>query len=474
MNTLLNKTLLFIIAAGLLGAGCTASRSSIAPAPELPDHYRNTAGVPSDTVGIASRTPADYFEDGTLLALIDTAVARNNDLQVAVKNIDIAQQLLKQARLAILPSLDIGVSGSVTRPSNNSLNGLSLNQFLGNKYIEDYTAAVSFAWELDIWGKIRSQKAAALASYLQTEEARKAVQTQLVANVAHAYYNLLMLREQLAIAQRSLALNDTTVKLVKLQYDVGEASLLALEQVEAQRLSAAALVPLYEQEINIQENALSVLLGKMPEAVHTQRTLSQIKISTTVSAGVPAALLSRRPDVRAAELSVRIADAQTRQARASMYPSLVITAQGGVNSFMSSNWFNIPASLFGAVAGGLTQPLLQGRRLRTAYEVARIEQDKAVIQFRQSVLAAAAEVADALIKIDKLNAQATINAEKVARLRNAVNNANSLYQNGVANYLEVIAAQNSMLQSELELANIRRQQLSGLTDLYRAVGGGWQ
>ncbi|MBK1440021.1 TolC family protein [Parapedobacter sp. ISTM3] len=478
MNFLLIKIPHWLCLTALLFiTSCKAPQEGVQASAGLPESYRN-APAPSadttDTLGIAHLPKTDYFSDSILLTLLDTAVAQNNDLQLAVKNIEIASRILSQARLAYLPSVGLALTGSTTRPSNNSLNGISLNQFLGNKHIEDYNASVSFSWELDIWGKIRNQKAAALASYLQTEEARKAVETQLVTNVAYAYYNLLALREQLTIAKRSLALNDTTLNLIKLQYEVGEATLLALEQAEAQRLSAATLIPLYEQEINIQENALSILLGKMPAAVFTAAHLADIAVPDRVSAGIPSVLLSRRPDVHAAELGVRIADAQMRQARANMYPSLTITAQGGVNTFTASNWFTIPASLFGAVAGGITQPIFHNRRLKTAYEVSRIEREKSVIQFRQSMLVAVGEVADALIKIEKLKARSVLAAEKVTRLRNAVNNANSLYTNGVANYLEVITAQNNMLQSELELTDVKRLHLEALADLYRAVGGGWQ
>ncbi|WP_257668855.1 TolC family protein [Parapedobacter tibetensis] len=461
----------------LVLASCKVSKDSVAALTALPDSYRNATPTMDDAIdslGITALSRADFFAEKGLLALIDTAIAKNNDLQLAIKNLEVAQQLLKQAKMAYLPTVGLSVVASSTRPSNNSLNGLSLNQFLGSKHIEDYSAGASLSWEVDIWGKIRSQKAAALASYLQTEEAQKAVQTQLVANVAQAYYNLLMLKEQLSIAKRNLSLNDTTLTLIRHQYEVGEASLLAIEQAEAQQLAAAELVPVFEQEINLQENALNILLGNMPDSVETRVSLTDITIPQNMSAGIPSILLSRRPDVKSSELGILIADANMRQARASMYPSLTITAQGGVNTFTASNWFNIPASLFGAVAGGLTQPILQKRELKTKYETARIEREKSVIQFRQSILIAVGEVSDALIKLEKLKQRDAIATDRVEKLRSAIANADMLFKNGMANYLEVITAQSNVLQSELELANIKRLQLGALTDLYRAVGGGWQ
>ena len=190
--------------------------------------------------------------------------------------------------------------------------------------------------------------------------------------------------------------------------------------------------------------------------------------------GVPSALVSKRPDVKSAELALKAANANVGITKADLYPALRITAQGGVNSFETSNWFNIPASLFGTVAGGLTQPLLNNKRLKTQYNIALAEREKAVLAFRQSVLVAVSEVSDALVKVEKLQQQETFLKEKVKTLQQAIKNANLLFKNGLAEYLEVLTAQANLLQSELELADLKRQQLTANTDLYRALGGGWK
>jgi multidrug efflux system outer membrane protein len=185
-------------------------------------------------------------------------------------------------------------------------------------------------------------------------------------------------------------------------------------------------------------------------------------------------LLAAGPDVKTAELALNIANAQVGIAKANMYPSLTITATGGVNSFRASNWFNIPASLFGTVAGGITQPLFNQKRLKTQYEVAKVDREKTVLQFRQSVLNAVGEVSDALVTIQKLKEQQLVAANRVTTLQQATGNANLLFRNGMATYLEVITAQGNVLQSELELASIKRAQLSAVSDLYRSLGGGWR
>jgi multidrug efflux system outer membrane protein len=185
-------------------------------------------------------------------------------------------------------------------------------------------------------------------------------------------------------------------------------------------------------------------------------------------------MVSRRPDVQSAELALTIANANVGINKASMYPALRITADGGVNSFKASNWFNIPSSLFGVVAGSVLQPLLDHKELRTQYDVAQVNREKAVLQFRQSVLNAVGEVSDALVKIEKLKAQEAIEADRVATLTHATSNASLLFKNGMADYLEVITAQSNVLQSQLQLATIKRDELSAVSELYQSLGGGWR
>jgi multidrug efflux system outer membrane protein len=456
----------------LVGLGsCKVSKDTVRPQPVLPDRFRNV--VTQDTISIADLPWKSFFTDPLLQQLIESAIVRNYDMQVALMNIRSAQQTLRQSKLGNWPDLTFNIAAGSERPSDNSLNGLSVNSLLHKKHIEDYSAGASLSWEADIWGKIRSQQARALAEYLQTDEARKALQTNIVAGVCEGYYNLLMLDEQLTIALRNLELNDSTLRLVRMQFDAGATTSLGVQQVEAQKLVAAALIPQLEQNIILQENALSILTGTMPATVVRSTRLEQVVAGDTLSAGVPAAMVNRRPDVRGSELALAIANANVGITKASLYPSLTITAQGGVNTFTASNWFNIPGSLFGLVAGGVTQPLFQRRKLRTQYELAKIDRERAVILFRQSVLVAVGEVSDALGRIAKLKEQQVVAASRVRTLEEATSNANSLFRNGAASYLEVITAQSNVLQSELELASIKKGQLNAGVELYRSLGGGW-
>jgi NodT family efflux transporter outer membrane factor (OMF) lipoprotein len=414
-----------------------------------------------------------FFGDPVLQQLIDSAIARNYDMQVALKNIQSARLVLGQSKLGYWPDLNFNATYSRNRPADNSLNGQFAPAIVGHKYLEDYNVNVGLSWELPIWGKIQNQQSKALAQYLQSAEAQKALQTNIVEGVADGYYNLLMLDAQLNIAKANLALNDSTLAIIRLQYNSGDVTALGVQQAEAQEQSAAELIPQLEQGILLQENALSILTGTLPRSIARSTTLEAVPVRDTLSAGVPAELVSRRPDVRSSELALTVANANVGITKANLYPSLTITAQGGLNSFRASNWFNIPGSLFGVVGGGLTQPIFQRKQLKTQYDLAVVDREKTVIQFRQSVLIAVGEVSDALAKIQKLKEQQVVAARRVATLRQAITNANMLFRNGLANYLEVITAQSNVLQSELELASIKKGQLTAEVELYRSLGGGW-
>lgn len=460
--------LLLLLAAG----ACKVSKDIPVPANAAPAAFRNAPDA--DSLSIATIPYKDFFREKAIRDLIDTALLNNYDMQIALKNIESASLLFKQSKLGNLPALNLQVTANSNRPSDNSLNGLSISQFTGSTHIEDYTASLGLSWEADIWRKIANQKNAAGANYLQSAEARKAVQTRLVSSIAQGFYSLIMLDTQLDIAKRNLALNDSTLNIIKMQFNAGQVTSLAIEQAEAQQLVAAGLVPQLEQRINLQENALSILTGAFPKSIARVGKLNAMALQEQNGTGFPSAMVSLRPDVKSAELELRKANAKVGIAKANMYPSLTITATGGINTFKSSNWFNIPGSLFGVVAGGIAQPVFQRKQLKTQYEVALAEREKNVLQFRQSVLLAVGEVSDELIKVEKLKEQYAIANKRVTVVQSSLKNANLLFKSGMANYLEVITAQSNALQSELDLATVKTAQLNASVELYRALGGGWQ
>lgn len=453
-------------------AACKVGKDFQRPEVALPAQFGSTAATDST---VANATWKQFFPDPALQQLISEALAGNFDLQIALKRIEAASAYVKQAKAALLPSVTANATANTNTPSKNSLNGLSLGNFLdGASHIEDYTLGVGISWEIDVWGKIRRQKEAALATYLQSFEAAKAVQTGIVASVANSYFNLLMLDAQLTIARRNATLSDTIVQMIRMQKTAGEVTELAVQQAVAQRQVAELLIPQLEQASAIQENAIRILTGQLPGTVTRNSTLERFPMWDSLHTGVPAKVISNRPDVKASELSLKAANANVGVAQGSMYPALSLTANGGLNAFEIGKWFSVPNSLFGTVAGNIAQPVFQQRRLKTQLEVSKIERDQAVISFRQAVTNAVREVSDALVQLEKLQEQQEIAASRLQTTQQAVNNARLLFRSGLANYLEVISAQGNSLQAELTQVDIRRQRLTAMVDLYRSLGGGYQ
>lgn len=470
MKRVKNIILTFALAIG--SVSCVSKLAYTEPDLPLPEKFQYTATA--DTASIANLEWKQFFNDPILQGLIEKGIKNNYDLQIALKQVASSQEKLKQAKYMQYPDVGFGVSAQISKPSKNSMNGQSLNLFLGQSHVEDYNAAFNLSWEADIWGKIKNQQEVSRMQYLQTYEGSKAIQTQVIAAIAQGYYNLLMLDKQLGIAKSNLELSSNTLMITQKMWESGDTTSLGVQQAAAQKQATELLISQLEQNIAIQENALSILVGETPNKVNRTIEMSDTSLPQNISAGLPAAMVSRRPDVRQQELILLESNAMVGIAQANMYPALKITANGGVNSFKIDNWFQIPASLFGSVLGGITQPIFQKRQLKTDLAVAQIQREKNVLAFRQSVLNAVGEVSDALVSNENLKIQEQKAAEQSTTLKDGIKSAQLLYRGGSANYLEVITAQGNSLQAELNLASIKRQRLSSIVDLYRALGGGWK
>lgn len=470
MKRLKNIILTFAIALG--SVSCVSKLAYTEPDLPLPEKFQYTATA--DTASIATLEWKQFFNDPILQSLIEKGIKNNYDLQIALKQVASSQEKLKQAKYMQYPDVGFGVAAQISKPSKNSMNGQSLNLFLGQNHVEDYNAAFNLSWEADIWGKIKNQQEVSRMQYLQTYEGSKAIQTQVVAAIAQGYYNLLMLDKQLAIAKSNLELTGNTLLITQKMWESGDTTSLGVQQATAQKQATELLISQLEQNIAIQENALSILVGEVPNKINRTIEMSDTSLPQNIMAGLPAAMVSRRPDVRQQELVLLESNAMVGIAQANMYPALKITANGGVNSFKFDNWFQIPASLFGSVLGGITQPIFQKRQLKTDFEVAKIQREKNVLAFRQSVLNAVGEVSDALVSNENLKIQEQKASEQSTTLKDGIKSAQLLYRGGSTNYLEVITAQANSLQAELNLASIKRQRLSSIVDLYRALGGGWK
>lgn len=487
-----------IIPVLLLGAGILSSLTGCrvfkvttpyeAPKMEVPDSFRKSGDSAAsrldsfryqiDTAlnhrdsSIAKIPYADFFADKDLVALIDTAFTYNFDLKTAVNNIKIQELTFKQAKLGNQPTVDLAMNGTLERYSNNTLTGASIKSSLGRTYNYDFTLAPEASWTADIWGKIKSQKEEALASYLESKEAARTVKTQLISSIATDYYELMMLDAELDLTKETIKLYDSTLRIMEIQQKSGQTTSLAVEQELALKQSAEESIPKLEQEIAVEENAISILTGKLPGSIKRQKLIT-FEVPDDLPIGIPAQMVSLRPDVREAELNVRIAHANVNIAKTSLYPSLTLSAQAGLDTYKFSNWFS-PNSLFGLITGGITEPLFDQKKLKTTYETSKITQLSTENTFKQTVYNAFAEVSNSLIALQKVKEQEAIEEQRVATLKKAVRNALLLYTYGETTYLDVITAESSVLSAQLNLADIRRQHLTAMATLYQSLGGGWQ
>ncbi|MDR6562389.1 MULTISPECIES: TolC family protein [unclassified Arcicella] len=435
----------------------------------IPEQYRETVTVTADTIQLHWRT---FFKDTILVSLIEKALLKNNEIVVAVMNMQQLDLMYKQSKLGLYPSVDLNVGANRNWLSKSSLNGSLTEQFLGTSYMDDYAASLRLSWEADIWGKAKMYREASLANYFAQKENLSALKTRLIVQVAQAYYNLIALDEQLKVAKRNIILGDSTLAMIRLQYKSGQVNSLAVEQIEAQKKTAELLVPLALQNIAIQENALNILCGEYPSSKVRVDIIDNVMPSSIFPLGVPAMLLSRRPDVKAAEYAVVSANAKRNLANLAMYPSISFTPSVGMNSFKLDTWFNLPGSIVKNIGVNLAQPIFMKKSLKTAYDIAILDQEKAVSTFKQSLLTAVGEVSDALARAKYADERMDLVKQKKASLTKASNDVFMLYKSGMATYLEVITTQNNSLQNELEVIEIKKEKFNAITDLYRTLGGG--
>ena len=454
---------------GMVLTSCVVGKKYSRADLNTPEKYREDITLTGDTILHPWKS---YYKDPMLVSLIEKALVKNNEVLIAMKSMEQLDLTYKQAKLSLLPTLDFDAGASRSYQSKNSLNGSLSAQFIGKDYMDDYSANLRLSWEADIWGKAAMQKRDAKAGYFAQKENLSALKTRIIVQVAQSYYNLLGLDEQLKIAQKNIDLSNSTLSMMQMQYQSGLISSLALYQTEAQKKTAELLVPLAEANIAVQENALQILCGEYPDSITRSGNLDVAELNVTLSSGVPVSLLSRRPDVKAAEYAVMSANAKTGLAKATMYPTLSLSPSIGINSFEFDTWFNFPGSVTKTIAANLVQPIFKKRQLRTAYEIAVLEQEKAVVQFKQSFIVAVGEVSDAMSKLKNADKRMELATEKSVSLDKATHDANLLYKSGMATYLEVIVAQNSALQNDLDVVAIKLEKLNAAINLYRALGGG--
>ena len=381
-----------------------------------------------------------------------------------------AQATLQQAKLAFLPTLSADANATRSKQSSAGLNfppGININTLTNT-----FKLSMSTSWEADIWGKLSSSKRAALAKYLETDAAKKAIQTQLVADIANNYYGLLALDQQLAITQETLKSRVASVETMKALKEGAVVNGAAVVQSEASRYATEVSIPDLKKSIRETENAMSILLGENPGSIN-RSTMESQSVPSDLATGVPAQLLQNRPDIQQAELAFRGAFENTNLARTYFYPSLTLTATAGFSNLTLKDFFD--HSVFYNLVGGLTQPIfnqgLNKARLKTAQSL----QIQAMNNFQQSLLVAGQEVSNALYAYQTAVEKQGSRAKQVAALVKAVDYTQDLLRySSATNYTDVLTSEQSLLAAQLSGVSDHLQKLQAVVNLYRALGGGWK
>ncbi len=458
-------------------AGCAVGPNYKRPAVNAPAGFRDPSPVAElrrvdATNTVSTNSLADLpwwglFKDPVLQDLIRVALTNNYDLRMILTRVDQARALQMQARSQFLPQ--VGYAGDASRARNmfydlpTPSTGQTMNAFVGS---------FGALWEIDLWGRVRRMNEAARANLMASQEGRRTVMISVVSGVAGAYFELLELDEQLAIARRTRDSYERTFRLFDDQHAAGLASNLELSRAKLALHSVSANIPEIERQIALKENEINTLLGRNPGPVIRTSTLLAQEMPMEIPVGLPSTLLERRPDVRAAEQQVHAANAEIGVAVGDFFPRIGLTSIYGGDSSELHNLVSSGASMW-SVAASTAGPLFTGGRLTGRYRQAKAACEEAKLQYQDTALGAFREVSDALISHRRYDEEQVEQAEAVKAGREAVAVATDRYKEGKASYYEVLEAQQQLFPAENALSQIEAGRRLAVVQLYKALGGGW-
>ncbi|MFH6962677.1 efflux transporter outer membrane subunit [Flavobacterium plurextorum] len=463
-----NKYILMVITAALLSA-CSITKKYERPTTLSTDKlYREQTSADSTT--IADMPWQSVFKDEKLNALIQKGLDQNLNLKNAIENIVQSRAALRQSKLAYYPTLNVDANITRNKQSQAGLNfppGININTLTTT-----HKLGLSSSWEIDVWGKLSSSKRAALASYLATDAAKQAIQTQLISDIANNYFLLLAYDKQLAITEATLASRIKNVETIKALKEGAIVTGAAVVQSEANQHAAEVLIPDLKQSIRETENAINILLGQAPGAIERGVLGTQI-IPENIAVGMPSQLLHNRPDVRQAEFNFRVAFESTNLAKTYFYPSLTLTASSGFSNLELKDFFS--NSIFYSIIGGLTQPIFNQGLNKMRLTTAQSQQLQAYNNFQQSLLNAGQEVSNALYAYEMAVEKEDSREKQIEALEKAVDFTQQLLEySSATNYTDVLTSEQNLLAAQLSGVNDNLQKLQAVVDLYRSLGGGWK
>ena len=463
------KPLVFLLLVTVLLNSCKIRQDYERPKDIVEEKLYRTDLLPKDSTSIAQLSWKEIFTDAVLQKHISKALENNLDIRIALQNIASAEAYLKQSKAAYAPTLTVGPGYTFQTQSLNTQFG----QIIGERrYVNQFDVTASLGWEADIWGKLRGQQKAQMATYLGTVAAHQAVKSSLVASVATAYYQLLSLDEQKKIIQNTIEVRKKNLETTQALKTAGTLTEVAVQQSEALVYNAEASLISLDVQIQILENTISLIMGEPSQKIE-RTALSSQNFNLKTDLGYPISLLANRPDVRQAEFNLINALELTNSAKAQFYPTLKITGNTGLQSVDIDHLFS-GNSLFASLVAGLAQPVLNKRQIKTNYEVSLANQEKAYLNFRKSILSAGREVSNALTMYTSQDQFITLKKKEMEAYKKSVNDSQELVNYGMANYLEVLNASVNQLNAELNIANAEYVKLQSAVELYRSLGGGWQ
>jgi len=433
-----------------------------------------------DSINSAQVNWKEFFKDQKLTSLIDTALKNNYDLLSTLQQIEIARANARLREGQLFP--DIALSGAAGQRkfglytmdgAGNSSTEITPGQIVPT-HLPDYYVGLQTSWEIDIWGKLRNKRKAALADFLGSVEGRRLAVTSLIAEVANTYFELLALDNELSIINETVQLQESALKLITVQRQTGIVNEVALNQFESQLLNTKGLKVDVELRIVDAEGKMNSLLGKYPQTIARDSSQFLTKEFPALHEGIPSDLLLNRPDLKQAELQLIASKADVKAARAAFLPSINISGGVGFQAFNPSYLFMTPQSLAYSLIGGLTAPLINRSALKAEFRTAKASQLNAMYDYQKTILTGYTEVYNELIKMEKLKELVELKSKEVGVLKRAIKSSSALFQTGRTTYLDVLLVQQNALQSKLDLVNAKRLQYTSTVNLYKALGGGWR
>ena len=419
----------------------------------------------------------DFFTDPDLKALIDTALQNNQELNITLQEIEIARNEIRARKGEYLPIVGLGARAAADKVGRYTLQGateesVDIKSRSTPDPLTNYQLGAFASWEVDVWHKLRNAKKAATMRYLASVEGRNFMVTNLVAEVASSYYELLALDNQLVIVKQNIGIQTNALEIVKLQKESARVTELPVRRFEAQVHNTRSLQYDLQQRITETENRINFLLGRYPRTIVRNDQSFNGLLPKTIQTGVPAQLLQNRPDVRQAEQNLAAAKLDVQVARANFYPSLHISSAIGFESFRPGLLLSTPESMLYSLAGDLSAPLINRNGIKALYYSTNARQTQAVYNYERTVLNAFNEVANQLASISNLGKSYDEKAQAVEDLNQSVTISNTLFKSARADYMEVLLTQRDALESKVDLIDTKKQQLNATVNVYRALGGG--